>query len=594
MLRTSDLLVLGEELVPPVGYVADSILAATYSLDLPTALVLPLAVVRQGTSAGETAETADRYTTLEAVTRFSPRFRVFYDCAGLQAGRWSRVLEAMGRVAVPVAVPRRGVHRPAFHPKFVLVRFTREDDAPPLMRLLCMSRNLTGDAALDVSVVLDGEVGEAGRSEGDVRLGAALRKLPSWAINPDQAADAQGLVEQLADEVMRVRWNAPRGFRSVAVWPMGFDTDNVDPIVGRPDEHRRLVISPFLRDRRLRALAGARTNHVLISEETSLDAIPTATLDAYQVFRIDPQRTPGGSLHAKLYVAEGRRHRRWLIGSANATIAAAERNAELIVELETSARGPGIDHLIDGEEGVRMMLIPYETADRQLTEPPVPTELENVLRGLTASRFTAQASRRGDGTYDVQIRVEPSKPIVGADAHVWFHDPKHAVLLHPERTPAAELTGIVKREVSTFLTVEISNGDQVLRRRLVVTVEGIDMTEVAQDALASAFRGEGGLDQLRYFERLLSGSTPEVLSLTFDEDEVAPNDDGETDPRGSRSGSSAAALLEPLLAALEKGESAAAKDPVIQSLGYLVEASREQLPDDFIELWESTRKLLGL
>ena len=86
MLRTSDLLVLGEELVPPVGYQADGMVAMTYSLDLVAALALPLAVVRQGAFAGETAETADRYATLEAITRIAPRFRVFYDMAGLQAG----------------------------------------------------------------------------------------------------------------------------------------------------------------------------------------------------------------------------------------------------------------------------------------------------------------------------------------------------------------------------------------------------------------------------------------------------------------------------------------------------------------------------
>jgi hypothetical protein len=102
------------------------------------------------------------------------------------------------------------------------------------------------------------------------------------------------------------------------------------------------------------------------------------------------------------------------------------------------------------------------------------------------------------------------------------------------------------------------------------------------------------MEQLRYFERLLSGSTPEVLSLTFDEDKNGTTEDGDGERAGHRSGSSSAALLEPLLAALEKGEAAAARDPVIQSLGHLVDASRDQLPDDFVELWDSTRKLLGL
>jgi hypothetical protein len=593
MLRTSDLLVLGEELAPPVGYEADAMVAMTYSLDLAAVLALPLAVVRQGTFAGETAESADRYATLEAITRIAPRFRVIYDMAGLQAGRWSRLLEALGGVTVPVALPRRGLRRPAFHPKVVLIRFVKEG-APQLVRLLCMSRNLTGDAALDVSIALEGEVEAGQRPTGDIRLAAALRRLLAWTVNPEQADAARELVEGMAESVQRVHWRAPKGFRHVAVWPMGFDDDGFDPVKGRPDEHRRLVMSPFLRDKRLRDLAPRHGKHVLISEETALDTIPGSTLDVYEVLRIDPQRIPGGCLHAKLYISEGPRHRRWVIGSANATIAGAERNAELMVELETSARGPGIDDLMTGEEGIRAMLIPYDSSDRELKEPTEPSVLENLLRELTACRFVAKASRSGDGTYDVSIDVEPSLPITSGTVRVWFQDPARAVLLDPRQTPSALLMGIKRRELSRFLTVEISHDDQVVRRRVVMTIEGIDLEELAQDALASVFRDDSGMEQLRYFERLLSGSTAEVLSLTFDQDEEDTIEDGGGDGASRRSGSSTAALLEPLLAALEKGEAAAGRDPIIQSLGYLVDASRDQLPDDFVELWDSTRKLLGL
>ena len=593
MLRTSDLLVLGEELAPPAGYEADAMVATTYSLDLAVALALPLAVVRQGAFAGQTAESADRYATLEAITRIAPRFRVFYDMAGLQAGRWSRILEALGGVTVPVTIPRRDGRRPAFHPKFVLVRFANEG-APTLLRLLCMSRNLTGDAALDVSIVLDGEVGTGPQPTGDGRLAGALRRLLDWTVNPDQADAAREFVEGLADSVHRVRWRAPRGFRHAAVWPIGFDDDGYDPIAGPSDEHRRLVMSPFLRDGRLRDLATGHGQDILISEETALDATPASTLDRYEVLRINPQRTPGGTLHAKLYVAEGPKHCRWIIGSANATIAAAARNAELVVELETSTRGPGIDDFMTGEDGIRPMLIPYETSDREVAEPPEPTILEDLLREVTACCFTATAARTIDGTYEVAIHVEPSLPMTAGAVRVWFHDPAGAVVLDPQRTPSAVLRGVKRRELSRFLTMEVFDENQVLRRRVVITVEGIDMESLAQDALASIFPDDSGLDQLRYFERLLAGSTSDALSLTFDEDDAPTAEEGDGEQQGRRSGSSVAALLEPLLSALEKGEAAAARDPAIQSIGYQVLARCDQLPDDFLELWDSMRKLLGL
>ena len=125
-----------------------------------------------------------------------------------------------------------------------------------------------------------------------------------------------------------------------------------------------------------------------------------------------------------------------------------------------------------------------------------------------------------------------------------------------------------------------------------MTVEG-DLEALAQDALASVFRDDSGWSSFGTSNACCraptGGSEPHIRRR-----QRWDNRRRRRASAGRRSGSSAAALLEPLLAALEKGEAAAARDPVIQSLGYLVDASRDQLPDDFVELWDSTRKLLGL
>src|SRR4051812_17117716 len=107
MLHAEDLLVLGEELVPPAGYEADLLIATTYSLELPMAIALPLAVIRQGRFAGETAESADRYAALEAIRRLASRFRVFCDSSGLLPVRGGALLNLLNDVVVPVAMPRR-------------------------------------------------------------------------------------------------------------------------------------------------------------------------------------------------------------------------------------------------------------------------------------------------------------------------------------------------------------------------------------------------------------------------------------------------------------------------------------------------------
>ena len=73
------LVVLGEALVPPDGYEAELVVAATYSLDFPAALSIPLALIRQGQFAGESLSRVSRWSVLEAIRRFAPKYRVFCD-----------------------------------------------------------------------------------------------------------------------------------------------------------------------------------------------------------------------------------------------------------------------------------------------------------------------------------------------------------------------------------------------------------------------------------------------------------------------------------------------------------------------------------
>ncbi len=113
MLAVDQLMVLGEELVPPPGYEPDALLAATYSLDPVLALALPLAFVRHGRFAGEAVAESDPYAVIEAIRRFAPRYRVFHDASGLLVlprGQ-RRMLNLLSGVIVPVAVRHQGAPR---------------------------------------------------------------------------------------------------------------------------------------------------------------------------------------------------------------------------------------------------------------------------------------------------------------------------------------------------------------------------------------------------------------------------------------------------------------------------------------------------
>jgi hypothetical protein len=101
-LATDHFLVLGEKLVPPEGFAADSLLATTFSLDLAAALALPLALIRHGQFAGRTVDTTSRLAVLEAIKRFAPIYRVFCDAGAIHvpSRRW-RALALLDEVVVP-------------------------------------------------------------------------------------------------------------------------------------------------------------------------------------------------------------------------------------------------------------------------------------------------------------------------------------------------------------------------------------------------------------------------------------------------------------------------------------------------------------
>src|SRR5262249_14848714 len=126
MLPPDRIFVLGEALVPPPGYRADAVIALTYSLDLPMALALPLAMLREGELAGETLESVPRIEVFEALRRLIPCYRVFCDAGGIYQPprRRLRILPLLESVIVPISIPAPpSGRRPPFHPKLIPLRF---------------------------------------------------------------------------------------------------------------------------------------------------------------------------------------------------------------------------------------------------------------------------------------------------------------------------------------------------------------------------------------------------------------------------------------------------------------------------------------
>ena len=587
MLAADRIFVLGESLVPPPGYRTDALIAMTYSLDLPMALALPLAMLREGELAGETIESVPRIELFEALRRLIPCYRLFCDAGGMYPppSRRLRILPLLDSVIVPVAMPPLpSGQQPAFHPKLILLRFVREG-APTRMRAVCMSRNLTSDASLDVSVMLEGEeTGARSDDAGAERLAAALQQPLRWVVRAPDADHSQELIRSVADSVRKTLWRPPSEFESCTFWPLGFGVDEgEDPTLLREDEERVLVISPFLSASRLRRLTARGARHVLVSEQEALQRVGTHALAGFSgLHRLAP-RIGGSQLHAKLYVAEARRRTRWLVGSANATEAAVGGNGELLIELVGSKPALRIDSLLDASDGIGDLLATYEIAPDDPAEPQADprSQAEKEMRRLAALTFRGSAHRDAAGRFTLEISIDPDgASFAGLEVQAHLAGSSVTTRIDFASDPAGRLSGLELFDLSPFLILSLELAGVRMERAVMLILEGVDCAQLGQQALHDAIR-----DPLAYLTYLVTGLDGGVeLALTFEDDEpteTAAAAEG-TQPPPLRA---QPALLEKLLQMLHGGRSASAGR--FDEVGQLIASFADQLPPELTQLWSS-------
>ena len=354
-----------DALRPPAGYSLDRAIATTFTLDLETALTVPLAF-----AGFRLEEQPDPIEVMQSLRGMSERIDVFCQAGAIGAGRWpSDLLALLEDVVHPVQRPRPG-H--IFHPKTWVLRF-RDEAEEPAYRLLVLSRNLTADRSWDTILWLDGW--RAGRiNQSNAPLVRFVRALPGLAVTP-LLPDRYTILNELAEELRRVEWELPNGVREVRFHPIGLRYSRRFPVQEHFSGYRKLVISPFVREGAIRRIFRMRAGQtgVLISRGGELNALPSEALDRVDVFELDPTASLAGDdaegetnqsyftqLHAKLFVFERDKRAHLFVGSANATDAGLSQNVEFLCELVGQVKTLGVDALVGDDAPLRGMLTPYD------------------------------------------------------------------------------------------------------------------------------------------------------------------------------------------------------------------------------------------
>lgn len=575
MLDPSERHLLTDALRPPTGHQVDVALATTYTVDLQSVLLAPLAMAAYD-HADSGLDAATPVALLESVRRHAAHTTVLCQAGGVHVPPTYPRLAAFAEGMVAEARPSRGY---TFHPKVWVLRFV-DDSGARLHRFICLSRNLTGDRSWDTVLVCDEDPTAEHTFDAAPVATWALDLLGSL-VRPLGTAREEGLRDLLAG-LSGVRLAVPEPFTAASIVPMGAGADLGWPL---PAESAAwAVISPFLEVSALRRLPRAQGRRVILSRPDAFDRVGRRACAGAETVVLQPMtdlaspdespddapegpakagrrgRVPRG-LHAKVFVwDDGAGTSHVLTGSANCTGAAFDGNVEMSVLLSGPTAACGIASVLgDDRSGLLRLTQRHEIEEQEPTADPA-YDLERRVEAwhvaLAAARpqlVVEQDEDEDDYTVRLDLSLPPDpdgfaatttvKPAAVANAPAqpagggpsWGPVSLHGLAPYLVVVTDAESDGVEVRRACVLLC-EVSGAPDDRHRRLLR-----DLLSRQQDVL-------------RYLMLLLGDLGAEAVL-----DRLAATED---DPDGTGAGGAFSqgfddlVLVEPLLRAAARGDEA--------------------------------------
>ncbi|MER7273452.1 phospholipase D family protein [Dactylosporangium sp. NPDC000244] len=452
-----------DALRPPTGSQLTRAVALTFTLDLESLLVAPLAF-----AAHNLRESVDPVVIMESVRRCADRIDVFCQSGQVAVPPGESALLAFLEPMVhAVGRPRPGR---LFHPKLWVLRFLDEVTSEVSLRLVVLSRNLTKDRSWDVCLRLDGVCGSRPAAS-NKPLADLLRHTLKLAVGPIPAPRLEA-IEALIEDLRRAAWTTPDGVREVRFHPLGVPGNSAPSFEGS----RHLVISPFCTEDGL-LLCAPGDRRIVVGRQEELDRLPLEALDGAECYVVSElaglpdEEAPNeteilSGLHAKVYVVEQGAEARLFVGSANATSAAFSGNVEVLVELVGKRGDLGIDGMVGPEANLREVLEPYERGEPvELNEDA--ELLIDLVRDIAEVPLVATV-RADAGQYSIHLTSEgPLPEAKGVRLTAELHTRRaEAVALVPGQPVKATFAGLTLTDITPFVIITAELRD--VRERTVV------------------------------------------------------------------------------------------------------------------------------
>jgi hypothetical protein len=593
MLSPDDRQLYTDALRPPAGYRFTRAVAATYSLDLPTLLTIPLHLALFSAEQPLELLLRDGVALLESLRRTADRVTVFGHAGRIAEPAHPHVLYGLLEPLVFDVLPPSEIG--SFHPKLWLLQFDNPITDERRLRLLVLSRNITADRCWDLALSLEGRPGDE-TIEANRELAALIERLPDLALRtvPFEHRDS---AQEMADLALRTEWTLPEGFDSVRFHVVGLNAGSG----WLPEASDALiVISPFLSDEALNALSDSTSAAVaLVSRPEALAALRPTTLERFdRVLTLAEQaeledgeeapRTPIGEspshgLHAKAYLLRRGHDTHICLGSANATNPALVRGSNIELVSELIGRHSEVGDIQDFLEGTGFGALLLDFVPEEAPPPPdeavldAERELDRLRTEIATSGLKARFESRGEG-WVIRVTAERFPHITaGIRVSTWLATRQAQTAVSADslaQGAGVDLPETSLQLVTSFLVFELVSNHPGLVARFTLRVEAENMPVLERDAaiVRDVIRNRDGF--LRYVMLLLAEAGEEFV--------IAGTAPGPGFYRGARRTSDDVALFEALTRAF-------CRDPeqldAIRRLVAEIGPDEEVIPPEFLDLW---------
>jgi hypothetical protein len=583
-----------DALRPPVGKRLDHAVATTFTLDVESALIVPLAL-----AGFNLRGTPDPMAILESLRGSADKVDIFCQAGMMKASGWPGELAGLLEESIH-ALPRP---RPGhlFHPKIWVLRFV-DDDGVPEFRCIVSSRNLTGERSWDVILRLESDPSDSSVNRENRDLVDLLRYLPQSAAERLSEVRRERIFA-LGDELRRVHWEMPDDVDRVTFHTFGVKNRREKSALRQLFRgYRHLIISPFISEAGLDVLVGDSPQSYVqvVSRPDQIDALPPVSLEGRELFSISPmagleedddevspEHALLGELHAKVFVVESNRLASVFIGSANATENAFGGNVEILCELVGGATRLGADTVMGEKAAFREILEPYqpsgETRDDQSSEAR--RRVESFLVDLAECIFTLSVGQENEAGYATRLVTDRPIPLGPSDLDLNLHvapynrDAERRAL-HPGELVDIELEPREVGDLTAFFLVTAftvtAQGPVEARTLICARMLGAPPDRV--DGILA--RRIDSPDKFLTFLRLLLSIGDGIGAIGFDA----------TEGSGSWSQGSAQGILELLLEALAvQPESIDRLEGIVEKM-MSTEGHAKNLPEGCAEDWSAVKE----